>query len=134
VLAAIAGRQQRSGPLGAGWGVAAGRAYILFRLLQDAFAAPAPPALRAALYELAGQLPGLRLDGRLTDHAGRVGEGVSVVLRAVRFRIIISPATGELLQADRFLIRPSDQLGPGIPVGLYSRATFLATAVVPRDR
>ena len=38
---------------------------------------PAPPKLRAALYDVAGTIPGVRLLGPMTDHIGRPGVGVS---------------------------------------------------------
>jgi hypothetical protein len=37
---------------------------------------PAPPKLRAALYNVAATIPGVKLLGPMTDHAGRPGVGV----------------------------------------------------------
>ena len=38
---------------------------------------PAPPKLRAALYNVAATIPGVKLLGPMTDHAGRQGVGVA---------------------------------------------------------
>ncbi len=132
-LATVAARQQRERPVGeqllAG---RSGQTYILFATIRDAFEAPSPPALRAALYELLARTPGLHPDGAMRDHLGRRGLAVSIVLGAVRFRMIVDRSTGELLESQRILIRRSDQLGPGNPLGLFSRGTILSEGVVSR--
>ncbi len=55
---------------------------------------PAPPKLRAALYEVAGTIPGVRLLGPMTDHAGRHGVAVSRDGQT----LIFDPDDGRLLE------------------------------------
>lgn len=57
---------------------------------------PAPPKLRAALYQVAARIPGVRLLGPTTDSAGRPGIAIS---RGGE-RLIIDPADGALLADD----------------------------------
>ncbi len=120
-------RKDEWGPLrGAG-----GRAFVLFTLIRSAFEDPTSPALRAALYRLAASLPGVRLDGPLHDHAGRRGVGISVGLGTLeRFRIVINPGTGQLLETQRILMHRSEQFYPGVPAGLYMRYTVVVNRVV----
>lgn len=130
-LAAITARQQRQRHSQLLDG-RAGRTYILFSTIRDAFEAPSPPRLRAALYELLARTPGLHLDGTMRDHAGQSGVAVSVLLGAVRFRMIIDQRSGELLESQRVLVRRSDQLGHSNPLGLFSRGTILNQGIVSR--
>ncbi len=57
---------------------------------------PAPPKLRAALYEVAARIPGVQLVGPTTDSAGRPGIGIS---RGGE-ELIIDPRDGALLADD----------------------------------
>ena len=112
----------------------AGRAYLLFTLIRSAFEDPTSPGLRAALYRMMAHLPGIQFDGVLRDSTGRRGVGISVVLGYSRFRIIIDPATGQLYEAQRMLLRRPGfaRLYPGFPAGMYLRYTVLAARVVDR--
>lgn len=60
---------------------------------------PASPALRAALYEVAARVPGVRLGGTVTDAAGRSGTAVERTDPdgGVK-RYVIDPSDGQLLQ------------------------------------
>ena len=131
-LAGMAERQRGSIP--AGFDAREARAYLLFTLLRDSFEAPTPSRLRAALYELMATAPGLELEGAVTDHAGRAGTAVAVVLGDARFVLIVAPRSGVLLETRRILLRKSAQF-PGMTPGLISRATFLESgAAVRRGR
>ncbi len=57
----------------------------------------ASPALRAALYQVASNLPGVILLGAVTDHAGRAGVGLAYNWGGGRHELIFSPATSVLL-------------------------------------
>ena len=57
---------------------------------------PAPPKLRAALYEVAARVPGVELVGPTTDSAGRPGIGIT---RGGEL-LIIDPQDGALLADD----------------------------------
>lgn len=103
----------------------------MFTLLRSAYESPAPPALRAALFDVMATLPGLTLESDAIDHAGRHGAAISTVLGDVRFRILVDAGTGDLLETQRILVRPSGQLGQAKP-GLYSWATNLAARPVDR--
>jgi hypothetical protein len=107
------------------------RAYLLLTMIRDSFEAPTSPQLRAALYELAAETPGLRLDGATKDHTGRPGAAVSVVLGDARFVIVVDPRSGTLLETRRELLRRSRQF-PGMAPGTITRATFLESDVTER--
>ena len=64
---------------------------VIADLLRES---PAPPKLRAALYEVAGTIPGVRLLGPMTDHAGRHGVAVSRDGQT----LIFDPDDGRLLE------------------------------------
>ena len=103
--------------------------YTAFALLRDAYENPTTSALRAAVWRLLARTPGLRLNGRVTDDAGRPGIAVSQVIGPVRFRIVVDPARGRLLEYDRYLVRREGTEPPG----LIWRAVFLASGVVDSD-
>ncbi|GEL94003.1 CU044_5270 family protein [Cellulomonas composti] len=67
--------------------------------------APATPALRAALWEVAAAVPGVELVGTTTDHAGRTGTAVELDQTGIgwyRERLILDPADGRLLEQVAF--------------------------------
>jgi hypothetical protein len=55
--------------------------------------APAPPALREALYEVAAKIPGVRVRGDYTDSLGRTG----TALRLGIMTMVVNPGDGQLL-------------------------------------
>jgi hypothetical protein len=66
----------------------------------------ASPALRAALYEVASRLPGVKLDGAVRDPSGRPGLGLEITNQGgattidnirVRTELILDPASTALL-------------------------------------
>ena len=104
------------------------RAYLLFTLIRDSFKAPAPPDLRATLYELMAETSGLRLEGEMTDEAGRSGTGVSVVIGDGRFVLLVDPVTGALLETQRIVLRQSEQFA-GLRPGRITRATYIESGL-----
>lgn len=71
-------------------------------LLEATFA---PPALRAALFKVASDFPGVLLIGPTTDHLGRMGVGLAIAQtpsdpnqgRSGLFELIFDPTTSALL-------------------------------------
>jgi hypothetical protein len=63
---------------------------------------PGPPRLRAALFRVAAQTPGLRLVGPTRDATGRAGIAVEARLEAGQtsyaVQLVVDPKTGELLE------------------------------------
>ncbi len=80
---------------------------------------PLSPAVRAAILQVIGALPGLRYDGTVTDRAGR--HGIAVSLDAAfsglptRYVMIFSPASGQLLDAEQILTKTAGRLHVAIP-------------------
>jgi hypothetical protein len=91
-----------------------------------------PPAVRAAIFELTAELPGVELLGEVQDPVGRSGTGIAFTdhKRGVRHELIIDPATSALL-GERESIVESGAWGfkapPGTPVGY---AAYLESKVV----
>ena len=84
-------------------------------LLGESFA---PPALRAALYEVAAELPGVHLLGQVTDPVGRRGVGVAYTdpQHGERLELIFDPATSTLL-AERWTVTSPKRSGIAVPAG-----------------
>lgn len=106
-----------------------GRTYILFEMVRDALAEPTSPALRAALYRVAARLP-FHLDGPMRDHIGRAGIGISFVIGWMRFRMIVKPVSGELLETQRIVLPAGRKASGQRSAGLYARYTYMAARVV----
>jgi hypothetical protein len=103
------------------------------------------PKVRAALYQVAAELPGVELVGRVVDGAGR--PGVAIAYRhertdaPSRSELIFDPTTAELLGTNEVLIADSavdvESGGPGAiyggvgPAGLRTGSTtYLVSGVV----
>lgn len=98
-------------------------------LLQNA---TAPPALRAALYEVASELPGVQLLGAVRDPIGRKGIGVAYTghRHGERLELIFDPATSTLL-GERWVLTSSRRSGIAAPAGtVIGYSAHLATRVV----
>ncbi|MEU8158856.1 hypothetical protein [Micromonospora parva] len=70
---------------------------------------------RTAVITVLRDTPGIAYHGSVTDRAGRTGVGVSATSDAIRFLLILNPATGELLAYERAALTPppgSDRIGP----------------------
>jgi hypothetical protein len=123
-------------------------AAYLFEITPSVFELPVTPAVRAALYRMLAELPGVRSLGRVRDVAGREGQAVELtgrysrcgehwefypkyaVLRStyawcvVQQRLVINPATGSPLSQElRYLELPPGQQWKA-PDGLFSFEIF----------
>jgi hypothetical protein len=99
------------------------------------------PALRAAIYEVAAELPGIELLGPVRDPAGRLGTGVAFIdrRRGTRHELIFDPADSALLGEREVVVGHRDkalQVPAGTVVGyasyLESRVVD-STAIPPRN-
>jgi hypothetical protein len=91
-----------------------------------------PSALRAALYRLTAELPGVELLGEVEDPAGRPGTGVAYTdrRRGTRHELIFDPDTAALLGERDVLVR-SGPFGFKAPPGtLIGYAVYLESKVV----
>ncbi len=77
----------------------------MFVLVTDVLRQPAPPALRAALFEVASGIPGVELVGPTTDRLGRSGVAVAMDDESgeLRDEVVIDPTTSALLAERRTL-------------------------------
>jgi len=89
----------------------------------------ASPALRAALYRVAAELPGVELLGSVTDHVGRAGIGVAYTAHGTQDELIFDPRTSALLGEQSTVTGAGTGLdvAPGTVVGW---AAYLRYAVV----
>lgn len=67
------------------------------------------PEQRAALFEVASDIPGIVHDGTVTDGAGREGIGISITEGSTRLQLIFDPASSEVLGERTFEIRPDGE-------------------------
>jgi hypothetical protein len=91
-----------------------------------------PSAIRAAIYQLTAELPGVELLGDVEDPVGRSGTGIAFTdrKRGTRHELIFDPETSALL-GERESIARSGAYGfkapPGTPIGY---AAYLESKVV----
>jgi hypothetical protein len=86
------------------------------------------PAQRAALYEVAARLPGIELEGRTVDSAGRPAIAVGMTNGSGRSVLLFDPTTYALLgERDTVLAGNAEGYPAGTVVG---RATYLEQQVV----
>jgi hypothetical protein len=91
-----------------------------------------PAAVRAAIYQLTAELPGVELLGEVDDPVGRPGTGIAYTdrRRGTRHELIFDPATSALLGEQESIVR-SGVFGfkdpPGTPIGY---AAYLESKVV----
>jgi hypothetical protein len=80
-----------------------------FRIVGDLLREThAPPALRAALYQVAANLPEVEYLGRMKDAAGRPGLAVASTHDGFRREMIFDPETAELLGEREVLVDPDE--------------------------
>jgi len=90
----------------------------------------ASPALRAALYEVASELPGVELIGTVKDHAGRTGTAVGYTSNGYRNELIFDPTTAALL-GEESIVADSAKVKPHLPTGtVMGWSVQLASGVV----
>ncbi len=100
---------------------------IIGDLLRETYA---PPALRAALYRIASELPGVELIGHVKDPVGRAGIAVAYPNSGVRHELIFDPETSALL-AERTVITDPTQAHLQVPTGtVVGWAAYLASGIV----
>lgn len=69
-------------------------------------ATAASPPVRAALYRLVEQLPGVRNLGRVTDKLGRSGSAVGFTSQGLEEELIYDPATSAVLETETVVAAP----------------------------
>jgi hypothetical protein len=107
------------------FGVTAGGSSTIFFLAGDALQVGASPALRAALFKLVEQLPGVTLLGRTKDASGRVGVGVALSTPHNRNILVFDPHTSAVLGELTVTRTKTSVLGTRVPKGtLISFTTF----------
>jgi hypothetical protein len=103
----------------------------MFVLVTDVLRQPAPPALRAALFEVASRIPGVELVGQVTDQLGRAGVAVAMDDESgeLRDEVVIDPVTSALLAERRTLRAEVDwtDLPPG---GTVSGSAVASSGIV----
>jgi hypothetical protein len=121
--AMIVDRKIESGPAGD-----AETFTIIGDLLRETYA---PPALRAALYQIASGLPGVELIGTVKDEAGRTGTAVAYPTgNGYRNELIFDPATAALL-GEKSVVADATTVKPHLPVGtVMGWAVYLESGVV----
>jgi hypothetical protein len=67
----------------------------------------ASPALRASLFRMIAQLPGIVDLGPMTDRLGRTGVGVGLTFDGVREELIFDPSTAAVLEEERVVVSAS---------------------------
>jgi hypothetical protein len=108
------------------WPRTDGQMFVVIRdLLRDPLT---PPAVRAALFQVAASLPGIALLGDVTDRVGRPGVGIAMSNFLLHVEIVIfDPATSDLLEERTLGVLPYGDTAPPITWGW---STYLETRVV----
>jgi hypothetical protein len=100
---------------------------IIGDLLRETYA---PPALRAALYRIASELPGVELIGTVNDETGRTGTAVGYTTNGIRQELIFDPGTSALLGERSVIVDPA-KAKIDVPAGtVVGWAAYLASGVV----
>ncbi len=98
-------------------------------MLRESYLAP---ALRAALYRVVAELPGVKLVGEVRDPVGRMGTGVAYTdrKRGTRHELIFNPRTSALLGEREILVaaKPNGLKAP--PGTVFGYAAYLESRVV----
>lgn len=103
----------------------AGAFQIVEELLQET---DASSALRAALYEVASEIPGVSLVGAVHDAVGRPGVGVAYTGGGVRDVLIFDPSTSELLGEQTVVADATDFCRLGLAEGTVIFSTSYVTS------
>jgi hypothetical protein len=91
----------------------------------------APPALRAALFEVAATIPGVEQLGSVTDHSGRTGVGVAYVSGGSRHELIFNPTDSSLMGEEDVVVDADEANEPAGTVTDW--AVYLSSKVVDSD-
>jgi hypothetical protein len=100
---------------------------LIGELLRENYA---PPSVRAALYEVAAQLPGVELVGTVEDAAGREGVAVGYTDRGERQELIFDPNTSALLGERTVVTDPEDAGLHAAPGAIVGKAAYLESEIV----
>jgi hypothetical protein len=93
----------------------------------------ASPALRAALYRVIEDVPGIRWLGPMTDYLGRHGVGIGAPpYDGVQQQLIFDPTTSTALEERRVQVSPAGGFGH-FPVGTVVGYTVYVTSGVVRS-
>ncbi|MFI7498816.1 CU044_5270 family protein [Streptomyces sp. NPDC049687] len=90
-----------------------GRTAWMLRRTADLITMPVKPGTRAAAYRVLADLPGIRVQGSITDPLGRKGMGITLPIEAattlgsMEQRLVVDPSTGALLSEQTILVEPS---------------------------
>jgi hypothetical protein len=91
----------------------------------------ASPALRAALYHVAAEIPGVTLVGTVTDAVGRSGTAVAYTSGGERDELIFDPTTSDLLGETTVVTDPSQLCRLDVSVGtVVYETSYVASGVV----
>lgn len=88
--------------------VRGGNNALMFDEVTQLLESPASPKLRAALFRVLAQLPGVHLDGTRKDVKGRSGTQISMKMSGAVWHgfgesLLVQPRTGTLLQHDVYM-------------------------------
>lgn len=96
----------------------------LFELAGDVLQVESP-SIRAAIFQMIKQLPGVRFIGRTKDIAGRFGIGVAINRSGLRRVLIFDPETSAVLGEEAIATQATSFAGVPLPKGtLLGYATF----------
>ena len=91
----------------------------------------ASPALRAALYQVAAEIPGVTLVGTTRDVTGRTGTAVAFTSEGQTDELIFDPRTSFLLGEETIVSDPTDFCRIGVAAGtVISSTSYVGSAVV----
>jgi hypothetical protein len=100
---------------------------IIGDMLRETYA---PPQVRSALYQIASELPEVRLIGNVKDPTGRPGVAVAYPANGVLHELIFDPSTSALL-GERTVIADPDRAGLEVPAGtVVDWSAYLASGIV----
>jgi hypothetical protein len=95
----------------------------------------APPHLRASLYQVAANIPDIRLVGTVTDRAGRKGTAVAASRGIAELELVFDPATSALLAKQETLERKipdtTAPVGTVISYTLYLKSGVIGSRSTP---
>jgi hypothetical protein len=104
----------------------------IFYLVGNVLQVGASPALRAALFRLVEQLPGVTLLGPTKDASGRVGIGVAMTAHLLRNILVFNPHTSAVFGDLTVTVRSSSVFGTEEPKGTLIGFTTYGTTGVSR--
>lgn len=90
----------------------------------------ASPALRAAAFQVAANIPGVELLGQVRDHIGRIGIGLAMTFGGVRNELIFDPSTSALL-GEEGVAEGVQETEASVPAGtVMDWAVYLSSGIV----